>query len=332
MSSIFGLCVNGAFLITLIPSVLLLLFMILILVFSVMKLHDNDKIQAAIKILYYISCTCGIITITLIIIYVSLVCFPSTFDAIYSGLEVVAGFVYGALLTNIHCILLSRVYLTFKKSAFKVSKYQMIICGSLLATYLVCGCCFIGFVVAEEEIYGKYRIFVTVTVALTLIAYFSLSIYGIFLFAQKMYRLSQMVRTNHAEGTVNDKQLKLLATTAKYISLLSFSIFTTWISFAFYLIIIATNRLSGNWGLFGFQIFCFQIGIDCCINIVCLYLQFPFTQRHYDKFCAWFGNFWLYILKAKVGKNLETKDQQCIEMDNNVSTRAKNAIDYTNKA
>ena len=144
------------------------------------------------------------------------------------------------------------------------------------------------------------------------------TIYGMIVFAKKMYILTQLRQSsvnpfadiddeNNNGAKLNKEQIKLLNTTAKYISLLSLAILTSWCTFAQIVAYIPTANL---WGEFGRQIIRVQYSLDCTINILCLYLQYPFAEGLYNKYCKCLGNFWLFILRRNAEKKMNHKNRE----------------------
>lgn len=214
-------------------------------------------------------------------------------------------FAYVALLTNILITLLIRIYFSFKESVFYLTKCQINICAVLLIIYLINGCVCVVILAFELDIWYRYKTLWVICFKSAAASYFVLSLYGICLFANKihrLYRLGEVFHSSDNDGEMDKQQLQLLSTASKYVSLLSFAIFTTLVSTLGYLIICVIFEKQS---ILEFQIFYMQICIDCAINVMCLYLQFQFATECYIKLCGWFGNLWLYVFKARVKKKSE---------------------------
>ena len=101
-----------------------------------------------------------------------------------------------------------------------------------------------------------------------------------------MYALTKMRASSRMcenKPVFNQGQKELLHTTTKYVSLLSFAMISTWITGT--LFALALNSLLGN--AFGNEIFTFSMmSINCldgAINTICLYLQFRFSKKYYNR-------------------------------------------------
>ena len=131
-----------------------------------------------------------------------------------------------------------------------------------------------------------------VIMCFSILVYLGLNMYGLILFIQKMYALTKLKTStrNHVDKKkFTDKEKKLLRTTTKYVSLLSLAYISTLIAFTVVsteaLLTDSTTFISGS-----------MLTIDCVINIICLYLQFPFSKEYYDKYCQCFDNCCTYFV------------------------------------
>ena len=80
----------------------------------------------------------------------------------------------------------------------------------------------------------------------------------------------------------NESQKKLLYATTKYTTLLSIATISTWMLMLYGIL---SNITILN------QIFLSGIAcMDCAVNVICLYLQFPFNKEYYKKYCRCFGD------------------------------------------
>ena len=138
-----------------------------------------------------------------------------------------------------------------------------------------------------------------VTIGIQGIIYLSISIYCLILFAQKMYKLIKMksIIIDGNEIKLSVEQEKLLYISTKYITLLSIAMISTWIALIFV--------ISYSW-LCAFQridcISSMEMGIHCTdsvINLICLYLQFPFAKNLYNKYCLFCSDCCLYMLTRR---------------------------------
>ena len=288
---------DGSFLISFIPSLLCLIIVIIIFIKSIKHFQTKPEIHSSLKLLFYTSCILSIPTIILVSIDILISCIPALLHLHkYTNTFFIS---YGGLTLSVGIMLLIRIYFAFKESVLQISKCQkyafimLPICGvisfygaiitqRLRDSYTLTG--------IEQRIYGIFLL-------LTGLFYFGTNIYGILIFAKKMYKLSELISyQQETELELNpdckDEQRELLQTTAKYISLLSLAIFTTWITFVS--VVIYSN--TGNWGVLGYQIYTMQWSVDCMINIICLYLQYPFSKDYYDAYCTCLSKCCLYFL------------------------------------
>ena len=147
------------------------------------------------------------------------------------------------------------------------------------------------------------------------ISYCVASAYGMYLFLSKIYTLTKLRQLSIVNGLeqinedatkLDERQLILLRTTSRYLSLLSLAIFTSWITFIQILIYPVFVDMYGP-SMIGRQVIRMVYAIDCVENIFCLYLQYPFAKVCYDKYCSCLSVCCLCVLKRRAERDL----QQC---------------------
>ena len=147
------------------------------------------------------------------------------------------------------------------------------------------------------------------------------------LFAQKMYALTQLRASSINNGSLefNGVQRKLLHTTTKYMTLLALAMISTW-TVTIYSIIVNIFVITTNINHALIYTALNSIAcIDSSINIICLYLQFPFNKNYYHKYCQCFGRCFVYLLTRNAtnksnskDKNETCGDEQNTELDHKV--------------
>ena len=163
-----------------------------------------------------------------------------------------------------------------------------------------------------------------------LILYFGLSIYGMILFAQKMYELTKMRRSTIVDtnDNINEQQAVLLYATTKYMTLLTLAMVSSWISSSymlginirsFDLVDAIGNEIDASIAL---SITC----IDSVFNVICLYLQYPMAKDYYDKYCICLGNFCTYLMTKNALKQKEQRHETLasVEFTNEVNVEQNN--------
>ena len=231
------------------------------------------------------------------------ICFRcSKYDETYRAIQFSAQILYMGLMISVSTTLFTRIYYTFKYSVFKLSKCKIYICIFMVISSIINGILLATIIILTYPKWDEgINLILNITPALiSLLLYFGASIWLIYLFANKMYKLGKLIKTEQQNAEINQRKILLLYTTSKYISLLSIAILTTWITF---IGVFSLGFTVEYWSDLARQVFLLQFNVDCLINILCLYLQFPFSQKYYEKYCKYFGDFWLCILKAKGNKN-----------------------------
>ena len=149
------------------------------------------------------------------------------------------------------------------------------------------------------------------------IFYVGSSIYGMAAFAHKMYKLTKLrstsLKTNIVELehiskiTINSGQAKLLDRTSRYVSLLSIAICSTFITFAVFFICLQFFDNDIKTRRYAFNIAILGTAMDCMVNVLCLWLQFPFTKSFYDRYCSGCGRLWNWLFTTKTERSLQNK-------------------------
>ena len=134
------------------------------------------------------------------------------------------------------------------------------------------------------------------------VSYLALSIYGMILFASKMSALTKLRQSSTVNGRVTFRkdQMKVLYITTKYVTLLSIAMISTCITL---LMGMCGKIVDLTIGLYGSPYGGVELmvqAIDCVINIVCLYLQFPSSRRYYEKYCGFCQKCFTYLVTRQV--------------------------------
>ena len=270
---------NGIFFIGSVPSLISLLIILFILVTSLKQLQSDASINKFIKITYFIICISSII---------------SVLSNLISGILCIQQFILGRIAwasyaVTLYCILatlLLRLYFTFKDSVFQVTQSQkwMIISSYLFGII----CISIEIIIQPTFAFGWL---------VAAIIYFGQTISGMALFASKMYKLSKMDKCD-------EHQTDLLYTTTKYVSLLCFATFSSWIvtlCMAFVGIFIPDHDIVDI-------LLPSMVCMDCVVNIICLYLQYPFNDKYYKRYCICITKFCMYLITKSSNDEIKLKN------------------------
>ena len=194
-------------------------------------------------------------------------------------------------------ILILRLYFTFKDSNLRISKCQQWL---LIITYLFLTVWLIVYFIFDVVINISNWYLFAFTLGASGMIYFALSIYCMILFAQKMYKLIKMRFKAGTEMKLNFQQEKLLYVTTKYVTLLSIAMISTWITVIFaicYSWLCLFGRIDEEYCVYSvwMEVRC----TDSLINIICLYLQFPFAKNIYNRYCLYCRNCCQYVLTRR---------------------------------
>ena len=187
------------------------------------------------------------------------------------------GIFFLCFLLSLLLTLVTRLYITFKDSALRMSQCTVSLFVVLFVVLFILNILNVaGYVlvaVGNEE-FGMILHLSAGFVSLFL--YIAGCALAVRLFAVNLSKVAKFsVDPNDKQSlSLNHKQLRLLHLSAKYILLFFVAVLST-ISTAFFILLI--SRKCG--GLFA--------SFDLCVNLLCLYLQFAFATNSYQKCCGY---------------------------------------------
>ena len=259
----------------------------------------------------------------MVIIIISILCPDIT--------NVVETILFSAYQPYVYCvlgILLLRLYHTFKGSMFEITPFQkhfFLISFSFLMILSI-STIIVRHIFRADDI--RFYIYVC-GMAIGAPLYFGLIIYGIILFGTKMYKITKLrassTRNVNGGNVWNEKQKKLLYTATKYITLLLIGVCSTWIICLVWIPFNVLQPDEPEWILVSIAL----TGLDMVINITCLYLQFPFSVRYYDKYCSCFGKCCLMLLtrhKSQETMKIPTDETEEIPLNSPKGDQLKSRI------
>eukprot|EP01084_Bolivina_argentea_P307687 531860_1 len=278
--------------ISLVLAIIALFIIILIGIISTKHLKSSNKIQPIFKNLFHVS---WIITSIGFLFFISCVVGHMLgAELCVLALLALLGLICIYLSAyNILLILIYRLHFSFKDSTFAVSKTTKCILITLYSVTI-----FLFALVSIQDIIMVTRTgcvgndVVSTAASLNLIPiplYILTTIITIIIFANKLLKLITFQRNTVLDvnelPSLKTHQKKMIENTTRYISLLTMGIFSSCCVMAFIWIF---SRYV--W------IFSLILSIDAVINIIGLYLQFPFSVNHYKKYCKCLHSCWRYIL------------------------------------
>ena len=107
--------------------------------------------------------------------------------------------------------------------------------------------------------------------------------------------------------------MKIIENATRYSSLIDLSIITSMIAF------IIGYLMRYTWTMEFFQITYIIGSINSSINVLCLYLQYPFANEYYDKYCVGIHRCWRFILTRKATRLLMKRYQKVQEENESVN-------------
>eukprot|EP01084_Bolivina_argentea_P312511 541044_1 len=245
-----------------------------------------------------------------------------------TSLKLVSFGSYTLLTSTLLATLIGRLYFTFQKSIYSVSNAKLI---CMITTYIFTAILVICAAFSHDIIF-----FCTAT--LYGITYIGLSIYATSLFAQALFKLttvraisiSNMTKQNSVK--LNEQQTETIAKTSRYISVISLAMFTT-ISTAFCIaladILISFMTVGHIEVLIVKMLLQTVLSCDCLVNVACVYMQYPFGRKYYDKHCKCLENWWNSKLVSCAEKSLNRRHKTDIETQESDLNAVAKIQDYT---
>ena len=273
-------------------------------------------------------------------------------DSIFSKIIVIASrFMYFTLIFACTlAMVLVRVYTIFKDSIYRTTKFQnycfvILYIVTMVITYLGLMPMIVGIDDIDESLnpekFDKYYDFLTIIgTVLYLITY----IYGMYVFAKCMVKLTTMTtissnesRSSQRSINLNECQNKrkeeLLYTSAKYVSLLSIAIITSFLTTGIYWYLYSIVNDSLSWSIMGAEILILVASVDCVVNIICLYLQYSFAKKYYDRYCGCMSRLCKGFIVINLEKSMKDVMQNVIVdvPSNTISNMTPSTVDDETK-
>ena len=300
-------CIDiGAFLMGVIPAIPCMIITVIIIYKSLREIPKLKKLNCNIKFQYYCNCALSLLTILNGAFVSTIGCderesIENTFLTLYL-------FLYTFMLIGILDMLLLRLHHTFKETAYRITSAQSWI---IMITAIM----LIIFAIIVSVLHGlylwtnKYAQAAIIMFGFLAVTYISLTIYCMYLFAQKLLILANLRATSmrnvhdHVQTQsaikLNKSQTKIINQAARYMSLTSLAMISSIITFMPFFFRVNYLFLVGSY-------------FDCMVNVICLFLQFAFATRYYDKYCGCLKRFWNKRLSIKAEKNMERKYRDSI--------------------
>lgn len=139
-------------------------------------------------------------------------------------------------------------------------------------------------------------------------------------FARKMVQFTAMRSNDSVSGDdlkLNKQQMKMIDSTTRYCSLLHVGILTS--LFATVVMIIIGDDLRKSWNIEFFQVAFSVVSVNCVINVICLYLQYPFASEYYRKYCGGIHRCFGFILTQKATRVLMKRYQSNLDEASDLS-------------
>jgi len=235
------------------------------------RLSSDAKMHLELEILFYIaiaaSCTVQISSILSIVVCPSYGVSSQKAIMLFGAMNGFQGLFVAVLAT-----LVLRLYVTFEHSAWKISRTKKII--SFAFGTFMCLIWTAASVLAWNDMIS--RIMFYALLASGLIIFVIISVDAAYHFVSNLLALARLKASSPCNLAVNREQQRLINISAKYISLFLIAVVSSLVS----TLLTAVCRLyleihpGTSWS------------IDGVANILCLYLQYTFAEKHYKRYCS----------------------------------------------
>ena len=167
--------------------------------------------------------------------------------------------------------LLVRLYITFDHSAYKVSGYMRHGLNALFVVMVIANViqCILFMMLQFGNYSFHHGFYDEIALAVFLASYVVCALCAVAVFCSKLLKLAE-------SQTSLSRREKWTNMSAKYVSLFCLAMFSTCV-----LIIIGYSSGRGHFG-----ILLITFSFDWSINTMCLYLQYSFSSKQYNKYCS----------------------------------------------
>lgn len=340
-------------------NTLAMILVTVIAIFSINPIYKMQKLNYKLKLLYISSIFCPPILIPCTILTVVLCHF---YSAAISVISISIGFTaYYIMLLNLLGTLITRLYITFNESMYRIPSWKRIIINSLftftvLITISVIGThasiIFVQHQTQNSHTHGltkqsSERLEITIKLAqIGFAVYIITAAFTVSLFAQNMLKLTNLRATSlknvfvsvsspgiqsidtmesmEIDVKLNKTQTKLINNISKYVSLFSVGLISTLLTM-FWIALPAFAPT--EWKIDYYRATGLAGAVDTTINLICLALQYPFADAFYRKYCKWIECCWKMIFIRRTHKSLIKKYELAIQSrKSTLSTPTNNHI------
>eukprot|EP01084_Bolivina_argentea_P111070 198282_1 len=347
------ICVENAsnqFKILRILSVILITVSLLIILclgcVSIKQFTKLDKLQPTIRRLFHIVWISSATASITFLISITLCAYGHPYTS--GNIIVLQAWLICITILCILLTLLFRLYYTFKDTIYALKplmKYTLIILYSLLILVSFFNLMIMSYAYVNRDTINLSELFDVGVIwlgAIMGLIYIITTVIAVWQFAQKLMKLAETRATSieilkhgpNANGIklhkipsidsipsiqLNKEQIKLIEHTTKYIGLLSIGIVTS--IFTMTVLMASGNAFGENWDMKWFQIAYIFVSFDATINTICLYLQYAFAKKYYEKYCKCIHLCWKYMLTQEAEKSLSKKYLKELNIEHNKRER-----------
>ena len=246
-------------------------------------LYNYKEMMYPLKMLFYLASTSSVCFTILCIITICLCMMSHKKAALIVGS--ISTLLYAFLFLCIWANLILRLFVSFRRSAFKMTTgeqrgYIAVFIYLLLNAFAtsVCQLLMLVGMGLTPSIWFQFALGIAFMVVFAVSALVALCTFTSNVFALSKLRTEKQIEPFREEEPIglNRMQQNLLDLSARYVLLFVVASLSS-----------AVTMFSGFYeSVSDLRISLFLVPIDCCINVICIYLQYAFAEDQYQKYCG----------------------------------------------
>ena len=292
--------------IAVITFIISLSFILLIATIAIKQIHKLEKLNPALKALFYLIIISALIDLLTALLRLIL-CFNNDHrdDNAALILQSASAFGYMSMILFVLGTLLVRLYTTFQQSIYKMSntvRNIFIILFSIMTCLTIA--MFVVYSIrladAGDETFHYLYMWIALQIFfLFVILYLISAIWAVYLFSHNLLALarSRVVTTrNVLDVKLSKQQQKLINMTGKYVSLFAVA--------GFSMILCIIMLCLEVYAKMPQTVTMIAFAVDCCVIVMTIYMQYSFASNYYEKYCGCIDNCCIKLLTRNMKQSM----------------------------
>ena len=264
-------------------SSLAFIIIVIFAYFGCRGLYQYEQMIFPLKMLFYLASTSSVCFTILSIITICLCLSSHKKAALIVGS--ISTFIYAFLFLCIWANLILRLFVAFRGSSYRMPVlyqrgYSIVLVYLVLNAFATSVCqllMLVGMGIAPS-IWFQFGLGIAFMVVFALSAMVAMCTFMSNVFVLGKARTKKQIKPFCEDETIglNEMQQKLMDLSSKYVSLFMIASISS-----------AVTLFSGFYeSASDLRISLFLVPIDCCVNLICIYLQYAFADKQYRKYCG----------------------------------------------